>query len=132
MKEKVLSGKEHIIIFGPIILIILFVAIFFKFEQTSRQDFYDYVIPSQFNGKVIEKYRSYNHAEPKIKYYDKGVIYEMSCYNWKNLYDRIDIGDSIFKISGDTTMFLKKKDNIEPFPIYYVFDEGWGIVRRKW
>jgi len=129
--EKVgLKNKEIAIIFGPIILVIVIVSFFFKFKQTSKDDFNNYVVPSEFHGIIVEKYRQYNHDEPRIKYKVNNSIIEMSAFNWIDLYEKTEIGDSIYKIKNDTVLYVKKKDNDSIYKFSYFFDKGWGIVKR--
>jgi len=131
MADKGLKIKERIIIFGPIILVIIIVSFFFNFKQTSKQGFYKYVVPSEFHGIVVKKYRHWNHYEPRIKYKHDSAIIDMSTFNWIELYNNVEIGDSIYKIKGDTVLYLKKKQNNSILKFNYFFDKGWGVVKRQ-
>jgi hypothetical protein len=131
MANEGLSIKERIVIFTPIVLVIIFVLIFFKFKQTSKDDFYNEVVPSEFHGIIVEKYlKEFNHAEPKIKYQFDNSIIDISVFNWIDFYDHAKIGDSIFKNEGDSVLCLKRKMDDSIYRFRYFFDKGWGIVRR--
>ena len=130
--EIVISNKDRIMIFAPIFFVIIFTSFFFKCEQTSEADFYQYVVPAEYHGIIIEKHTSNNHAEPFVQYDCEGIINEMSCFNWYDVYENSEIGDSIYKIKGDSVMYLKKKKDLSILKIYYFFDKGWSIVKRKW
>jgi hypothetical protein len=130
MASEGLSTKERAIIFTPIMVVIIIVLIFFKFKQTSKDDFYNEVVPSEFHGIIIEKYKAFNHAEPRIKYQFGNSIMDISAFNWVDLYERAKIGDSIYKNKGDTVLCLKNKKSDSIFKLNYFFDKGWSIVKR--
>jgi hypothetical protein len=89
--------KDKMIIFSPIILVIILISFFFKFEQTSKDIFYRHVVPVQYHRKIIEKYRIFNHNEPFIRFKENKSIYEMSTFNWIDLYEKAEAGDSILE-----------------------------------
>ena len=132
MERVELGTKEKLLIFGPIIIVIIFISFFFKFEQTSKDDYYKKVVPAEYHGKIIEKFRIFNHNEPFIRYKDENSIYDMSTFNWIDLYENVEVGDSIIKKKNDKILILKKLKDGNAIRINYFFDKGWHIVKRKW
>jgi len=126
-----LTNKERIIIVSPIFIIILVVSFFFKFKQDSENIFYKYVVPDEYHGVIIEKFRRiYQHDHPYIKLQNETKIWEMSVFNWNDLYNKSEVGDSIYKNKGDTVLYVKKKKDNSIITINYFFDKGWSIVKR--
>jgi hypothetical protein len=109
-----------------------FILVFFKIEQTSKEDFYMNVVPAEYHGRIIEKFRIYNHNEPFIRVKENTSIYEMSTFNWMYLYEQAEVGDSILKRKNEKILILKKWKNGDVIRINYFFDKGWSIVKRKW
>ncbi len=132
MERAELGTKEKLLIFSPIFFVIIFISFFFKFEQTSREYFFKQVVPAEYHGKIIAKFRIFNHDEPFIRYKDENSVYEMSTFNWIDLYEISEVGDSIFKRKNDTVLILKKFKVGQLIRINYFFNKGWGFVKRKW
>ena len=128
-----MTNKERLIILSPIVIVILVVSIFFKFKQDSENIFYQYVVPDEFHGTIIEKFRiPYQHDHPYIKLQNETEIWEMSTFNWDDLYSESEVGDSIYKNSGDTVLYLKKTKDNSMITINYFFDKGYSIVKREY
>ena len=131
--QEYLSNKERLILATPFIIVIVVVSIFFRFKQNSENIFYQYVVPEEYHGVIIEKYRKvYQHNHPYLKLQNETKIWEVSTFNWIELFDNSEIGDSIYKIKGDTVLYLKKKIDNSTIEINYFFDKGWSIVKREY
>ncbi|MFZ4454816.1 MAG: hypothetical protein ACOYOT_01210 [Bacteroidales bacterium] len=124
--------NEKLIIFAPILIVVFIVLILFKPKQNSSDIFYNEIVPQQFDGIIVEKYHSSNHYDPVVKFNNGKNIEELDAFNWTNLYDECNVGDSIYKIKGDTALNLKLSRNDSIIRISYFFDSSWGIVKRKW
>jgi len=129
---KGLSNTERILIFAPLILVMIIMSFLFKCGQSSRDELNSYMVPLEFKGIIIEKYRKKtNYNETMITYKDKDFIDEVDGSNWIGLFEYADIGDSIFKKNGDSLLTIKKKNElINKFNYFY--GQGWGISKRKW
>jgi len=127
-----LSTKDKLFIFLPIIFIILFVSAFFTFRQTSVSDFEEYVLPADYKGVIIKKYRHWNHDEPRLEITNENGIETFITSNWPKLYDLCEIGDSIYKKPNEKILKLKKKHKNTIIELDYFFDKGYRLVKRKY
>ena len=130
MDNEGLTDKERMIIFGPIIIVVIILAFFFKFKQTSKDDFIEFVVPSEYHGVLTEKFHNSNHYEPILKLKNESHSFEISAFNWPDIFDKAELGDSIFKVKGDSLLYLSKHENDTILKFKYTYGKGWSIVKR--
>lgn len=96
--------------FPHIFIIILFFitsscTVDFTKKETEGKDIF---------GKVIDKYYDeLNHMEPTIVFENKNGLFKYQISDWainSDLWNYIQIGDSVIKPSGTLTLRVKKED----------------------
>lgn len=83
----------------------------------SCSNCYEYTIRLDFTGLIVDKKEDLNnHAYPSFEIKQDSVKKSFGGVSFYDLYDLVDIGDSLIKKSGSLDFKIVKKDTI----IYYL------------
>ncbi len=128
--KSVLSGKEAAFLIGfP--LTVLFLGYFIATERLSPKEYLDEIVRKEkFSAVVIDKYRDRkNHNNERLRI-DLGTeVKVISGSFWKGLYERVEVGDSLSKKSGQSYVEVFRASEFK-FKAYFNMDKGDFIVKR--
>lgn len=134
---RVIQTKYKLLILTIIILIgIVNVIWFFKKTQISKEEFFNTAVSNSYkesyHGIVLEKYYDkYNHGRDVIVIENNGIKTKFDfVYQKKELYDFININDTLTKTVNTNFIRIKRKDLDTIIPLE--FEMLKGSEKQNW
>jgi len=123
-----MKQKDFFLFLLPIIPIVIAICLIYKIVN-PKEYLIEYIYGQEYSGKIVDKYLDKNHAYKRVVI-DLGtsnVI--LAAESWIELYENVEIGDSLVKIHGQGEMNVYRKTKLIYTSIFDL-NSGMRILNR--